>query len=70
LSIFLTRLDCNQCIVGYLVKMWAKSAAQSRGLQLNAADCVAQRFVINLQSEPYPGHAKKLFDAAFAACKK
>ena len=66
----LDKLDCSQCIIDYLVKMWANSAAQSRGLQASAAECVAQRFVTNLQAEPYPGHAKKLFDTAFAACKK
>ena len=65
----LDKLDCSECIIDYQVKMWAKSAAQSRGLQLNAAECVAERFVTNVKAEPYPGHAKKLFDAALAACK-
>jgi hypothetical protein len=66
----LDKLDCSQCIVDYLVKMWAKSAAQSRGLQANAADCVAQHFVTNLQAEPYPGHATKIFNGAVKACNK
>jgi hypothetical protein len=66
----LDKLDCSQCIIDYLVKMWAKSAAQSRGLQASPAECVAQRFVTNVQAEPYPGHAKKLFEAAITACHK
>jgi len=66
----LDKLDCSECIIDFRVKGWAQSAAQSRGLQLNAANCVAERFLTNVKAEPYPGHAKKLFDAAIAACKK
>ena len=70
LAKLLDKLDCSQCIVDFRVKGWAQSAAQSRGLQLNAANCAAERFLTNLKAEPYPGHAKKLFDAALAACRK
>ena len=66
----LDKLDCSQCIIDYMVKMWAKSAAQSRGLQLNAADCAAERFLTNVKAEPYPSHAKKLFETTIAACSK
>jgi hypothetical protein len=66
----LDKLDCHECIIDYQVKMWARSAAQSRGLQPNGADCVAQRFLTNVQAKPNPGHAKELFEAAIAACKK
>jgi hypothetical protein len=66
----LDKLDCSQCIVDFRVKGWATSAAQSRGQQLNAANCVAERFLTNVKAKPYPGHAKELFDAALAACKK
>ncbi len=65
----LDKLDCSECIVDFRVKGWAQSAAQSRGLPAKAADCVAQRFVTNLHAEPYPSHATKIFNAAFAGCK-
>lgn len=66
----LDKLDCSQCIVDFRVKGWAQSAAQSRRLQPKAADCVAQRFLINVRARPNPGHATELFEAAIAACKK
>jgi hypothetical protein len=66
----LDKLDCSECIIDYQVKMWARSAAQSRGLQPHAADCVADRFLTNVKAEPYPAHAKKLFEAAIAGCGK
>jgi hypothetical protein len=50
--------------------MWAKSAAQSRGLQPNAAVCVAERFLTNLHAKPYPGRAKEIFNGAVTACNK
>jgi len=66
----LDKLDCSECIVDFRVKGWAQSAAQSRGLQLNAANCVADRFLTNLKAEPYPSHATKIFNGAVAECKK
>ncbi len=66
----LDKLDCSQCIVNFRVKGWAQSAAQSRGLQLNAANCVAERFLINIKAEPYPSHATQIFERAITACKK
>ena len=66
----LDKLDCSDCIIDFRVKGWAQSAAQSRGLQAGAAECVAQRFVTNLQAEPYPGHATQIFERAITACKK
>ena len=51
------------------VKMWAKGEAQSRGVQLNAADCVAQRFLSDLHAKPYPGRARQIFNGAVTACK-
>lgn len=65
----LAKLDCSQCIVDFRVKGWAQSAAQSRRLQPKAADCVAERFLINVRAKPNPGHATELFEAAIAACK-
>jgi hypothetical protein len=50
--------------------MWAKSAVQSRGLQPNAAVCVAERFLTNLHAKPYPGRAKEIFNGAVTACNK
>lgn len=63
------KLECASCI-GQWVQMWAKSAAQSRGLVPNAADCAAQRFVTSLHAKPYLSHVKEIFDGAIAACKK
>jgi hypothetical protein len=63
------KLDCSSCI-GQWVQMWAKSAAQSRGLVPNAADCAAQRFMTSLKAKPYLSHVKEFFDGAVAACKK
>ena len=63
------KLNCSSCI-GQFVQMWARSAAQSRGLVPNAADCAAQRFETSLRAKPYLSRAKELFDGAIAACKK
>ena len=64
------KLDCTDCIIDNQVKMWARSAAQSRGLVPTQADCASERFVASIQSRPYPNHVKERFDAAIAACKK
>jgi hypothetical protein len=64
------KLDCSRCIVDYLVKMWARSQAQSRGLKLNVAECAGPRFVTNLDAKPYPSHVKELYNGAIAACNK
>ena len=64
------KLDCTQCIIDNQVKMWAKSQAQSRGLQPNAADCVAQRFLTNLHAKPYPARARQIFNGAVTACNR
>jgi hypothetical protein len=66
----LDKLDCNECIVDFRVKGWAQSAAQSRGLQPKAADCVAQRFLTDLHAKPYPARATQIFNGAITACKK
>jgi hypothetical protein len=66
----LDKLDCNECIVDFRVKGWAQSAAQSRGLQPNAADCVVQRFLTDLHAKPYPARATQIFNGAITACKK
>ena len=63
------KLDCSSCISAY-VKTWARSAAQSRGLQPAAADCVSERFVSALHAKPYPNHITELFNGSIAACKK
>ena len=70
LGSLLDKLDCSQCIVDFRVKGWAQSAAQSRGLQPNAADCVAQRFLTDLHAKPYPARATQIFNGAVTACKK
>ena len=63
------KLDCNECIVDFKVKMWATSYAQSQRLQPKAAECVAQSFVTKLHAKPFPAHTKEIFNAAVAACK-
>jgi hypothetical protein len=64
------KLDCSSCIRDDLVRMWATGAAQSRGLVQSQAECAGRRFLTSLHAQPYLSHAKDLFNAAVAACKK
>lgn len=51
-------------------KEWARSAAVSRGLPPQAADCAAERFETGLRAKPVLKNAKTSFEASIEACKR